>query len=126
MGKDPLLGAFEELVLLAILQGGGRLYGMEVRREIERRTGRDVAIGAVYATLDRMEKKGWVTRKRCSQDRRRVWCTITRKGLNLLDELDRPIDEIDGVLAQVLSEDELSSLLDFLDRIRARLGTRQD
>jgi PadR family transcriptional regulator PadR len=31
---------------------------MSVRREIERVTGRDLAIGAVYATLDRLEAKG--------------------------------------------------------------------
>lgn len=58
MGKDGLLGAFEELVLLAVARGDGRVYGMEVRREIEARTSRDVAIGAVYATLDRLESKG--------------------------------------------------------------------
>ena len=58
MGKDGLLGSFEELVLLAVARGGEDAYGMTVRREIEERTGRDVAIGAVYATLDRLEAKG--------------------------------------------------------------------
>lgn len=33
---------------------------MSVRREIERRTGREVSIGAVYATLDRLEQKGYI------------------------------------------------------------------
>lgn len=61
MGRDDgLLGAFEEQVLLAVFHLGGDAYGMTVRREIEARTGRDVSIGAVYATLDRMEGKGWV------------------------------------------------------------------
>ncbi|HJU64399.1 MAG TPA: PadR family transcriptional regulator, partial [Gemmatimonadaceae bacterium] len=41
------------------LQGEG--YGMSIRREIERRTGRAVSIGAVYATLDRLENKGYVS-----------------------------------------------------------------
>jgi len=53
-----LLGSFEELVLLAVARAGGDAYGMTVRREIEARTGRDVTIGAVYATLDRLEVKG--------------------------------------------------------------------
>jgi len=57
MGQDGLLGSFEELVLLAVGRGVGAAYGMTVRREIEERTGRDVAIGAVYATLDRLEAK---------------------------------------------------------------------
>lgn len=61
MGRDGLLGAFEELVLLAVARGRGDGYGMTVRREIEECTGRDVTIGAVYATLDRLETKGLVS-----------------------------------------------------------------
>ncbi|HSR67189.1 MAG TPA: helix-turn-helix transcriptional regulator [Acidobacteriota bacterium] len=57
---EPLLGSFEELVLLAVAHLGGRAYGMQVRREIERRSGRSTAIGAVYATLDRMEDKSYL------------------------------------------------------------------
>ncbi len=60
MKQDILLGAFEELVLLAVAHLGGQAYGMQVRREIERRSGREVAIGAVYATLDRMQQKGYL------------------------------------------------------------------
>ena len=58
MGRDGLLGAFEEQVLLAVARGRGDAYGMTVRREIEDKTGRDITIGAVYATLDRLESKG--------------------------------------------------------------------
>ena len=61
MGRDDgLLGSFEELVLLAVARGRGAAYGMTVRREIEERTGRAVTIGAVYSTLERLEKKGLV------------------------------------------------------------------
>jgi PadR family transcriptional regulator, regulatory protein PadR len=60
MAKGDYLGEFEQLVLLALLRLGPDAYGMPVRREIEQRTGRPVAIGAVYATLERMEAKGWV------------------------------------------------------------------
>ena len=65
--KSGILGSFEELVLLAVAHGDGEAYGMTVRREIESRIGRSVNIGAVYATLDRMEAKHLVT----SVDRRR-------------------------------------------------------
>jgi PadR family transcriptional regulator PadR len=59
MGDYP--GAFEQLVLLALLRLGPGAYGMTVRREIEARTGRAVALGAVYATLDRLERKRLVS-----------------------------------------------------------------
>lgn len=60
MGKGEFLGEFEQLVLLALLRLGEGAYGMTVRREIEDRAARDVSIGAVYATLDRLEEKGLV------------------------------------------------------------------
>jgi DNA-binding PadR family transcriptional regulator len=52
------VGELEQLVLLALVRLDGEAYGMEVRREIERRTGRDLSIGAIYTTLDRLERKG--------------------------------------------------------------------
>jgi DNA-binding PadR family transcriptional regulator len=54
------LGEFEQLVLLALMRLGNGAYGMEMRREIESRTGRDVSIAAVYKTLGRLEEKGFV------------------------------------------------------------------
>ena len=60
MPKGESLGEFEHLVLLALLRLGADAYGMRVRREIAARTGRDVTIGAVYATLDRLEAKGLI------------------------------------------------------------------
>ncbi len=86
MGRDGLLGSFEELVLLAVARGGEDAYGMTVRREIEERTGRDVTIGAVYATLDRLEKKGLVGSELRDGDAsrrgraRRVGCSSRRSS----------------------------------------------
>jgi PadR family transcriptional regulator PadR len=51
------LGEFEQLVLLALLQLGPDAYGVAIRDEIEARTGRRVALGAVYTTLLRLERK---------------------------------------------------------------------
>lgn len=61
MAKGDYLGEFELIVLLALLRLGRNAYGMTVRREIEERTGRPVSIGAVYATLDRLETKRYVS-----------------------------------------------------------------
>jgi len=65
--KDPqgvLLGSLEEQVMLAVLRTARDAYGMTVRRELESVTGRDITIGSVYATLDRLEAKGLVTSTR--------------------------------------------------------------
>ena len=59
-----LLGSFEEQVMLAVVRTGEQAYGMNVRRELEGVTGRATTIGAVYATLDRLEAKGFVASTR--------------------------------------------------------------
>jgi PadR family transcriptional regulator, regulatory protein PadR len=60
MARGDLLGSLEHLVLLALVRLGDNAYGMTVRREIEERTGRGLSIGAIYATLERLEAKGYV------------------------------------------------------------------
>jgi PadR family transcriptional regulator, regulatory protein PadR len=60
MPKEPRAAEFEQMVLLAILHLGETAYGMTIRREIEDRTERRTSLGAVYTTLDRLEKKGYV------------------------------------------------------------------
>lgn len=84
MSEHAPLGSFEEQVLLAVLRAG-EAYGMAVRREIESATGRDVAIGAVYATLDRMEAKGLVESARPGPgERSRRVFAVTPQGARAL------------------------------------------
>ena len=51
---------FEQQVLLAVWKLGDEAYGASVRDELEAATGREIAHGAVYVTLVRLEKKGWL------------------------------------------------------------------
>ena len=81
------LGVLEEQILVAVVRTRDDAYGMEVRREIERVTGRDLAIGAVYATLDRLEAKGLLRSRRTFSDgpsRRRF--ELSRAGARALIE----------------------------------------
>jgi DNA-binding PadR family transcriptional regulator len=57
------MGEFEQLVLLALMRLDNDAYGMQVREEIEKRTGREISYGAVYTTLDRLERKGYVAHR---------------------------------------------------------------
>ena len=63
MGKGEYLGEFEQIVLLAVLRLDKNAYGVTIMEEIEQRTGRSVMIGAVYATLDRLEAKRFIASK---------------------------------------------------------------
>lgn len=61
MRRGELLGSLEHIILLALMRLQGTAHGMLIRREIEACTGRSISIGAVYATLERLEAKGYVS-----------------------------------------------------------------
>jgi PadR family transcriptional regulator PadR len=58
--RAPVLGDFEQLVLLGVFRLEDAAYGAAIRQEIHARSGRDVSINAVYTTLDRLERKGFL------------------------------------------------------------------
>lgn len=59
--KGHHIGEFEELVLLAAFSSDGEAYGVSLQEKLEELLERTVSIGAVYAALDRLERKGYVT-----------------------------------------------------------------
>ena len=60
MNENRLLGGFEHLLLLAILRLDDRAYGVTIRQELLDHAAKDVAVGAIYTGLDRLELKGFV------------------------------------------------------------------
>src|SRR5260370_31085117 len=61
MPKRQCLGEVELVVMLTIIRLDEDAYGVPISREIEEQTGRSVAFGTVYATLERLQKKGLVS-----------------------------------------------------------------
>ena len=83
------LGEFEQVVLLAVLRLGDGAYAIPIREEIEARTGRSVARGALYTALERLEEKGCVTSamrdaSEARGGRPRRYFTLTTRGLEAL------------------------------------------
>ena len=93
--------------MLAVVRTGDDAYGMNVRRELEEITNRDVAIGAVYATLDRLEAKGLVISRRVSASEgpsRRVFA-VTPAGARSLALTRETRDRLwSGVKVQPLAD----------------------
>ena len=86
MARGEYLGEFEQIVLLAAARLRDESYGMAIRREIADRTGRDVSIGAVYATLDRLQLKGFIRpREAETAGRARRFFDVTAAGLDALE-----------------------------------------
>ncbi|KPP96423.1 MAG: MarR family transcriptional regulator [Bacteroidetes bacterium HLUCCA01] len=75
----------------------------------------------VTRLIDRMVRDGFVSRRNCTSDRRRVDITITQKGLDALNAIDRRSQEMDAIAAG-LSEDEAQICSDMLDKLRS--GTK--
>lgn len=96
MSSRDYLGEFEHIVVLALLRLNEQAYGVTVRQEIERRTRREVSIGAVYATLDRLEAKGYVksrlgdpTPERGGRSKR--FFQVTAEGLAAVNRTHRAV-----------------------------------
>ena len=102
-----MLGAFEQAVLLALVKPatplGREAYGRAILKEVQLRLDRDVAAGAVYATLDRLEQKGLIasrlgagTPARAGRPRR--YYTIEPAGVRALNEAKASAERLwDGV-----------------------------
>jgi DNA-binding PadR family transcriptional regulator len=97
------LGALEQAVLLALVRPqtelGREAYGRAVLKEVEHRLGRDVAAGAVYATLDRLEAKGLASSRlgpgtpvRGGRPKRHY--AITSDGLRALNNAKAAMDRL--------------------------------
>lgn len=61
MANRTYLGEFELMVMLALIRLGENAYGVPISRAIEEISGREISIGSVYAALDRLEGKGFVS-----------------------------------------------------------------
>jgi DNA-binding MarR family transcriptional regulator len=115
---EPAGVTLQQYNVLRILRGAGPegLPTLAIgERMLERTPG-------VTRLIDRMVKKGWVTRSRCTDDRRRVWCKITRSGLTLLDALHEAVEGVDDSFREVLDEHEIVALIGYLDRLRGHLN----
>lgn len=97
--KGDRLGEFEELTLLAVKAVEGPAYGVPVQQFVEKSTGRNVAMGAVYAALERLERKGYVRSAMSdpSPERggksKRVY-DVTPEGMQTLREIKRVRERI--------------------------------
>lgn len=96
MPRGSYLGEFELMVLLALMHLEERAYGVPISREIEQRTGREVALGSVYAVLERLEERGLVasrlgepTAERGGRAKR--FFRITARGLRDVRETQRSL-----------------------------------
>ncbi len=86
--------------ILRILRGEGKpLPILEIAERI--------AVVGHRELIDRLEKKGLVVRERCETDRRVIFVGPTERGLELLGELDEPVESLHGRLVGHLSGAEM-------------------
>jgi DNA-binding PadR family transcriptional regulator len=87
--KNKALGEFEELILLSVGILDGNAYGITIKKEIEKHTGRNVLLGAVHITLYRLQDKGLLSSELGGSsskrgDRRKRLFKITNYGMKQL------------------------------------------
>ncbi|HEV2732161.1 MAG TPA: MarR family transcriptional regulator [Terriglobales bacterium] len=103
---------------LRILRGA-KEHGRSCSEIAERMINRDPDITRL---IDRLERRGLVQRAREKKDRRVVTARITPAGLELLKELDRPVEEFNRKMLGHLGEQKLKRLIKLLEVARERAG----
>jgi PadR family transcriptional regulator PadR len=109
MTRRDYLGNLELMVLLALIRLGEDAYGVPISREIEERSGREVALGSVYATLERLEEKGLVSSDLGEPTperggRAKKYFGVTARGLREVRETQRALKRLWQGLGQLEGE----------------------
>lgn len=87
-----LLSRIEEIILLAVVRLGENAYGMLIREEVIKATGKKWLLGAIYGPLGRLYKNGYVSTVKGESTperggRRKVYYRVTQKGEDALGEI---------------------------------------
>lgn len=105
--------------VLRILRGEGAPLPI---LEIASRT--IAAVPGITGLIDRLEKAGFVERRRCSEDRRVIYVAITAAGLKVLSRLDDPLAATHAQLLGHLSRDDKKEAIRLLEKCRAQADGR--
>ena len=98
-----VLGTFEQAVLLALVRPstalGKEAYGRAILKEVQLRLDRQVAAGAVYATLERLEQKGLISSRLGSgtavrAGRPRRYYSIEAAGVRALNDSKATVERM--------------------------------
>ncbi len=104
------LGEFEQIVLLAIMRLGDAAYGLKVGDEIESVANRRPSSGALYTTLERLERKKYLSSRlepggaigRAGRPRR--YYALTPAAMRALRHSRRALKRLWAGYAQLLDE----------------------
>jgi len=95
------------MVILVLIRLGDNAYGVPISEELGKRTGRDVATGSVYAALERLEDKGFVTSELGEATperggRAKKYFHVTARGLKEVRETQRALTKLWQGLPELL------------------------
>jgi PadR family transcriptional regulator PadR len=99
MSKRGYLGNFELMVMLVLIRLGENAYGIPIAHEIETKVGKEVSLGSIYATLERLETKGLVSPKLGEPTserggRAKKFFSVTAKGVREVSETQRVLKQL--------------------------------
>ena len=114
--KPHMLSATQYNVL-RILRGAGT-DGVSCKDVGARLVARDPDITRL---MDRLEQRGLIRRDRAAQDRRVVTHHLTEAGLELVNELDRPVEEVHRKVMRHMTAEKLRDLVGLLEEVRSGL-----
>jgi DNA-binding PadR family transcriptional regulator len=101
---EQTLSTLEQHLLLAVIGLHPNAYGVSIQDHIKERTGREPSTGSIYASLDRLEEKGFIKSRQGEPTaerggRRKIYFTITAPGQHALKASLQALDALSQGLA---------------------------
>lgn len=99
MAQDKFIGELEHMLLLAVLQLKEQAYGTQIRQYLADTIGRELSIGALYTTLERLEQKGLLTGRLGEATaerggRAKKYFAVTAEGQQALNRSKQALDQL--------------------------------
>ena len=99
MSRQKFLGEFEQMILLAMMRLGDDAYGSTIRQLLVDTIERDVSVGALYTTLERLETKGLIISRLGESTaerggRAKKYFSVTAEGRRQLNKTKRALDTL--------------------------------
>ena len=116
-GKDPRVTPGQGMLIGFLMKNAGKeIFQKDIEAEF------DIARSTVTATLDSMERKGYITREAVERDARLKKISLTPKAVESHNRIVADLEQLESAMFRDISQEEADTLFTVMDKIKENLS----
>ena len=116
-GKEPRVPPGQGMLIGFLMNNADKeIFQKDIEAEF------DIARSTVTATLDSMERKGYITREAVERDARLKKITLTQKAVESHNRIVADLEQLETIMFTGVSCEEAETLFNVMDKIKANLS----